>query len=260
MHPITLTFLSQGDIIKTGLSLKETIAIIEEVLKEHGLKNIENPPKPGVHPHTDAFIHAMPAYFTRTKATGMKWISVFSSNPEKGLPAATGIIVLNDADTGFPIAVMDAAYITALRTAAVSAISAKHLADKNAETLGIAGAGIQGRYNLLFIKEVLTRLKVVKIFDRNENILKKFKDDYSNAFPFTIEICGSAEQAIRDADVVVTATGVLDKPIFKEAWVKTGALVLPVHSKGWEPGLLHHAKKFIVDDWQQFNTNMGLPG
>ena len=260
MTPVAFLYLSQQEVIDAGFTLKEAIDIVEDVFKEHGLKKFENPPKPGVHPRDDAFIHAMPGYLPRKGAVGLKWVSGYPSNPQHGLPLIMGLIVLNDVNTGQPIAVMDCAYITALRTAAASGVAAKYLANQNAKVIGIVGAGVQGRYNLLALNEVLPGIQVARVFDTNESALQQFVKSMSKVVPFPVEAAQTAAEVIQGADIVVTATGKLDKPVFKEKWVTEGALVLPVHTAGWEPRTLHQVDKFIVDDWQQFSRTLGQPG
>jgi ornithine cyclodeaminase/alanine dehydrogenase len=168
-----------------------------------------------------------------------------------------GLIVLNDPKSGQPISVMDGGYITALRTAAASGVSAKYLATQEAAVLAIVGAGVQGRYHLLSLKEILPRIKKVKIFDTDESALAEFVKFAKEHAAFKIVVCTSARKAIEGAEVIVTATGHLEDRVYKADWVKDGALVLPVHTRGWEKAMLHRAEKFIVDDFQQFNNAMG---
>jgi len=260
MKPTRFLYLSQEEVVNVGLTMQEAILIVEDCLKEHGRKQYENPPKPGVHPLPEAFIHAMPGYLPRKETCGMKWVSGYPNNFTHDLPTIMGLIVLNDVKTGQPTAVLDCTYITALRTAAVSGVSAKHLANLDARTLGIVGAGIQGRYNLLSLKEVLKKLEVVRVFDTNEKILQKFKNLMAGQVAFEIEVCESCRQVIEGADVVVTATGHLEERIFQSQWVKEGALVLPVHTRGWEDATFHNADKFVVDDWQQISNTLFRPG
>lgn len=252
MKPVQFLYLSQREVIDAGFTLKEAVDIVEDVFKEHGLKKFENPPKPGVHPRDDAFIHAMPGYLPRKGAVGLKWVSGYPSNPQHGLPLIMGLIVLNDMNTGQPIAVMDGAYITALRTAAASGVAAKYLANQNAKVIGLVGAGVQGRYNLLALKEVLSEIQIARVFDSNPVVLQRFVESMEEIVPFKVAAAQSADEVIQAADVVVIATGKLAKPVFKEKWIKAGALVLPVHSGGWEARTLHNVDKFIVDDWAQF--------
>ena len=257
MKQVEFLYLSQKDVVDVGLTMTDAIAIAEEVLSEHGHKEFENPPKPGIHPLKGTFIHAMSGYLPRKEAAGMKWVSGFSDNYSLGLPNIMGLIVLNDVNSGRPLAVMDGGYITALRTAAVSGVAAKYLANPDAKIVGIVGTGVQGRYNLLSLKEVLPGIEAVKVFDTHAEILKKFMAAMAAKVPFGIEICDSAQEVIEGSDVVVTATGHLEERIYKEKWLKEGVLVLPVHTKGWEHAALNKADKFIVDDWEQFNNAMG---
>ena len=257
MKKLDLLYLSQKEVIEVGLTMKDAISIVEEVLREHGLKQFENPPKPGIHPLGNAFIHAMPAYLPRKKAGGMKWVSGFPSNYKYGLPTIMGLIVLNDVNTGQPLVVMDGGYITNLRTAAVSAVAAKYLANKDAKVLGIVGAGIQGRYHLLSLQEVLPDIEIARVYDTNAEALQRFITLMSEHVPFRVEQVQSVREVMEGADIIVTATGHLEERLFKEKWVAKGALALPVHTRGWELATLSEVNKFIVDDWAQFNSFVG---
>lgn len=252
MNPIEVLFLSQEEIAAAGLTMKAAIDIVEGAFADHGRGLFENPPKPGIHPRQDAFIHAMPAYLPRQSAAGVKWVSGYSGNPGRGLPNIIGLLVLNDVDTGRPLAIMEAGLITAVRTAAVSGVAARYLARPEAETLGIVGAGVQGRYHLLALTEVLPGLKRVMVYDTHRPTLRAYVDGFSGRLPVTIAAAESAQAVIRAADVVVTATGRLEETVYHEAWVQAGALVLPVHMFGWDPGFLTAADMLVVDDWNQF--------
>ena len=257
MKTVEFLYLSQKDVVDVGLTMKNAISIVEEVLREHGLQEFENPPKPGIHTLEGAFIHAMPGFLPRKHTAGMKWVSGYSNNFQHRLPSIMGLIILNDPNTGQPLAVMDGGYITALRTAAASGVSAKYLAAKDARVLGIVGTGVQGRYHLLSLKEVLPGIKEIKIFDTNESILAEFISQAKEHGNLNIITCSSAREVIEGTDIVVTATGHLEERVYKDAWVKKGALVLPVHTRGWEKSMLDKADKFIVDDWQQFKNALG---
>lgn len=257
MKKIDFLYLSQKEVIDVGLSMKDAISIVEDVFREHGLKQFENPPKPGIHPLSDAFIHAMPAYLPRKKAGGMKWVSGFPGNYKLGLPTIMGLIVLNDVNTGQPLVVMDGGYITNVRTAAVSAVAAKYLANKDAKVLAIVGAGIQGRYHLLSLQEVLPQIEVVKVYDTNAEASQRFIALMKEHVPFRLEQGHSVRNVMEGADIIVTATGHLEERLFKENWVGKGALALPVHTRGWELATLSKVDKFIVDDWAQFNSFVG---
>lgn len=250
---VEFTFLSQEDVICVGMTVKEVVEAVESVFREHGLKRVENPPKPGIHPLPTAFLHAMPAFLPALQAAGMKWVSSYPTNAQHNLPAVMGVIVLNDVNTGQPLAIMDCRWITAMRTGAASAVAAKYLTRKNPEIIGIVGAGVQGRFNLLAIKEVLPTITLAKYYDNIPEVQNNTIQIMKEKVPFEVKACVSAQEAIEDSDVIVTATGKLEKVVYFEKWVKAGALILPVHHRGWENQTIHKADKFITDDWAQLS-------
>ena len=137
------------------------------------------PPKIGVHTLPDAFIHAMPAYIAAQKAVGMKWVSGYPENSKRGLPYIAGLLILNDAETGMPLAVMDCTWITAQRTGAATAVAAKYLARRESETVGILGCGVQGRSNLEALK-VLFPVKKARAYDVHPERSAKYAQEMSS--------------------------------------------------------------------------------
>ncbi|CAG0987491.1 partial N-((2S)-2-amino-2-carboxyethyl)-L-glutamate dehydrogenase, partial [Anaerolineae bacterium] len=168
-----ILYLSQADVASVGVTMKEIIDALEIAFREHGNGRVEMPPKPGVHTQPDAFIHAMPAFIPALKSVGMKWVSGYPNNHKRGLPYITGLLILNDDETGIPLAVMDCAWITAMRTGAATAVAAKYLARPESETIGILGCGVQGRSNLEALK-VLFPLKRVVAHDTLPEQVERF--------------------------------------------------------------------------------------
>jgi ornithine cyclodeaminase/alanine dehydrogenase len=97
-----LLYLSRQDVESIDLPMIEIIAALEEMFQEKEVGRTEMPPKPGIHPKPDAFLHAMPAYIPKSGAAGIKWVSAFPDNPKNSLPYISGLIILNDPDTGIP--------------------------------------------------------------------------------------------------------------------------------------------------------------
>ena len=130
MNKKEFLYLSRDDVVSVGLTMTEIVDTVERAFREMGNGRVEMPPKPGIHPGKggDNFIHAMPAYIPAMKSAGVKWVSGYPVNQAKGLPYITGLLILNDPETGLPKAVMDCTWITAMRTGAASAVSAKYLA------------------------------------------------------------------------------------------------------------------------------------
>src|SRR5574342_563819 len=132
-----LLYLSRADVEAVDLDMKAIIGLLEQAFLEKGKGNIEMPPKPGIHTMPNAFIHAMPAYIPALKSAGIKWVSGYPENQKRGLPYISGLLILNDVETGFPCAVMDCTWITAYRTGAATALAARYLARPESETEGI---------------------------------------------------------------------------------------------------------------------------
>lgn len=252
---IEVLFLSMSDVLSVGLSFEEAVSVVGASLREHGAKRVENPPKQPIHPLPDAFINAMPGFLSEKQVCGVKWVAGFPSNTAKSLPTITGVLVLNDPETGFPLAFMDATYITALRTVAVSVVSAEYLCNRDASVMALIGCGVQGRYHAVAMKSILPQISAIKIHDPWEPAVTSFLQDIGPRLPgVRLEEMETPETAIRDADLVITATGRLLQPIFKCEWVKEGALLLPVHTMGWDSATASSMDKLFTDDWQQFLT------
>ena len=101
-----LLYLSRSDIEAINLPMADIIVALEAMFVEKGQGKVEMPPKPGIHTRKDAFIHAMPAYIPSLEAAGIKWISGYPENQAKGLPYISGLLILNDPETGLPVALM----------------------------------------------------------------------------------------------------------------------------------------------------------
>src|SRR5262245_33173495 len=122
-----LLYLSRQDVEAVAPSMQEIIDLLAAAFREKGEGRVEMPPKAGLHPGPDCFIHSMPAFVAALGAVGVKWISGFPTNRDRDLPYVTGLLILNDPATGLPVAVMDASWITAERTGAATALAARHL-------------------------------------------------------------------------------------------------------------------------------------
>jgi ornithine cyclodeaminase/alanine dehydrogenase-like protein (mu-crystallin family) len=134
------------------------------------------PPKPGIHTRPDAFLHAMPAFIPALESAGIKWVGGYPENHTRDLPYITGLLVLNDVDTGVPYALMDCTWITAHRTGAATALSAKYLARPDSHTVAILACGVQGRSNLAALA-VLFPISRVFAYDTRRDVQDRFAAD-----------------------------------------------------------------------------------
>jgi len=247
-------YLSRSDIEELCISIEEVIRAVDEAFHEKAKGKAEVPPKPGIHPREDAFIHAMPAYLSELKSAGVKWVSGFPQNPHRGLPYISGLLILNDLDTGFPICVMDCTWITAKRTAAATAIAAKYLAKEDTEKLGILGCGVEGRSNLEALTAVCEDLKEVKAFDINEHNLKAYVEEMTALYSLRIVPVESPRKAVEDCDIVVSSGPILKhpQPVIETSWFKAGGFACPLDFDSyWKPEAMRSADKFCTDDKDQ---------
>lgn len=252
MEEIRFLYLSQEDIVLLRLSWKEIIDRVELALREHGEKTVENPPKPGVHSKGNSFIHAMPAYLKKLNAIGMKWVSGYPDNQKVGIPSITGLLVLNCPQTGKVLTVMDCRWITAVRTAAVTAVTVKSFARRDSKVLGIVGAGVQGLMNYSVLAKHFPSLQTCKIFDIKAEAMASMIAEVSGRFATKIVPTASVQEAVSDSDIVITCTKKLAKPIVKRQWLKRGVLALPLESnRAWEDEALFGMDKFVIDDFEQ---------
>lgn len=248
-----LLYLSQSDVAAAGVTMPEIIQAVETAFREHGLGRTEMPPKPGVHSQPEAFIHAMPAYIPALHSIGVKWVSGYPDNHRRGLPYITGLLILNDDETGLPTAVMDCVWITAMRTGAATAVAAKYLARSESETVGILGCGVQGRSNLAAL-ECLFPLKRVVAYDVSSEGRERFVGEVLDRGELEVVQAREPREAVEGCDIVVTAGPILHTPhaTIKAGWLARGAFASAVdYDTYWDRTALAEMNKFCTDDVPQ---------
>lgn len=250
-----ILYLSHSDVVAAGLGMAEIITALEGVFREKGEGRVEMPPKIGIHTMPDAFLHAMPASIPVQKAAGMKWVGGYPDNSKRGLPYITGLLILNDPETGVPVALMDCTWITAQRTGAATAVAAKYLAWPEASTVGILGCGVQGRSNLEALK-ILFPLKKVYAYDTNADRAVGYAQEMSRQVGIEVVPVSDPKEAVVASDMVVTAGPILRTPhaTIQRGWLREGAFASLVDFDSyWHPGALHQADKFCTDDVPQLH-------
>jgi alanine dehydrogenase len=173
-------------------------------------------------------ITSMPGYLNQDQALGMKVVTYFEDNPKLNLAPILAAVMLFSAKTGKLSAVMDGAYITAIRTACASALATEALANAGAVALGILGAGVQARAHIQALTRV-RRLRQIKIFSPSGASAEALKRDCEADLPVPIEVVRSAEAVVRDSDLLVTAT-TAKEPIVRSEWLKPGVHINAVGS------------------------------
>ena len=233
--------------------MREIIDTLEAMFREKGTGRTEMPPKPGIHTRPDAFIHAMPAYIPSLESAGIKWVSGYPDNQRRGLPYITGLLILNDPETGLPIAIMDCTWITAKRTGAATAVAARYLARPESSTVGIVACGVQGRSNL----EALTclfKIKKVKAYDLYPDVAGRYAIEMGKALNLDVEPVKKLPEAVKGLDLVVTSGPILKhpKPLIEAGWLAPAAFASPVDFDSyWKGEALREINRIATDDLAQ---------
>lgn len=172
-------------------------------------------------PKAAGLLALMPAYVARTPpAYGLKVIGVFQGNPSIGKDAHQGGVLLFSGETGELLALMNASAVTAIRTAAVSAVATRALAKKDASSLAIIGSGVQARTHLAAMAAV-RRLRAVRVASLHPENACRLADEMSGRFDVPIDAVETVEEAVRGADLIVTAT-TASRPVIQREWIQPG--------------------------------------
>ena len=213
-----MLFVSDGDIVKL-LAMEETIDIVEQAFKEYAKGNVMMPPRSTIMvPRYNGSISFMPSYLTGLDAQATKIISIYPDNKAKGLPTTAAWLVVNDPKTGMVKAFMDATYLTAMRTGAITGVAAKYLAPEDASTVAIFGAGVQGRTQT-WAACTVRDIEKVCVFDVYPEARLRFAEEMTKRLGVDVVPASSGEEACRDADIVLTAT-TSSKPVISRKWLK----------------------------------------
>lgn len=182
-------------------------------------------------------------------AIGMKWIASFPGNRRAGIPRASGLIVLNCPETGVPLAVMDAGLISAMRTGAMTGLGARRLAPKKTRKIGIVGAGLQSRTQILGLWTELPGVEEIVLFGRKTSMAEDVAEDCRKRWSARVRVVRSVEEALRDADVALTVT-TAQEPLMFARHIKRGALTIQLAGHECEFGVIQQCRKVIADDWE----------
>jgi ornithine cyclodeaminase len=212
------------------LPMRECIELMSEALAATARGEVHNPLRFVVRPpETGHFLGLMPAYSGGPDpAYALKEVCIFPDNPARGLDAHQGAVLLHSGETGELLAVMNASAITAIRTAAVSGLATKLLARSSSAELAIIGTGVQAKIHLEAMS-VAGRFARVRVAGRTPERAQAFVAELAPSHAFRMEAARDAEHAVRDADVIVTATNSAE-PVVRGAWIKPGTHINAVGS------------------------------
>jgi alanine dehydrogenase len=235
-------WLSEQD-VRAALSMRELIEAMESALMAFSSGRVVQPVRMTLELRERAFFALMPAYDKEHALFGAKLVTVVPENHGTAFPSHQAIVSLSEPATGELLALMDGRYITEARTAAVSAVSVRHLARKDAAVLAVIGSGVQARSHVQALPLVRT-FREIRAWSPNPVHLQQF------AASARVHAAGSAEEAVRGADVVVLATASV-APVIEDSWVAAGTHVIGVGAcrpsqREMDPALV--ARSYLVVD------------
>lgn len=220
----------------------DQLALVEQTFKAMRAGRTQLPPKPSIYPRDDCFLHAMPAYLADLDTAVVKWIGGSSGNKSRGLPYLAGLIVVSDPATGAPRAILDAADITAARTAAVTSVCVSHFAGSDVKKIAIVGFGVQGKAHGRMLRELYGEVEIAVTGDMANG------DD--SRWTVT-DLAG----ALRGADVVISAVRMDGpaRPFIHAESVRDARLIVPVDfDAAIAPDVTRCADSFVTDHAETF--------
>lgn len=250
-----ILFLSRSQIADLGGGESDLyVTALREALVLHAEGKTVQPLKPylrvnGKAGHIADRIIAMPAHVGDPGMSGLKWIGSKHDNPQRaGRERASAVIVLNDPATNYPVAVLEGSLISAWRTAAVTALAARHLARKDFTTVALIGCGVIGTTQITALLQQFDHVETVHLYDSNDAAARAL----AAKLPVSAVVAASAEDAVRAGDVVVPCT-VTDQPYIRAEWLKPGTFLSNVSIMDVHKEVFLAADKVVVDDWDQSN-------
>lgn len=215
-----IRILSAED-VRIALPMNQAVETMKKAFVQLSAGKAEVPLRVGLQvPQHNGVTLFMPGYLSQDDHMAVKIVSVFNENPSKGLPLIHALVVVLDAETGAPTAVMDGAYLTALRTGAASGAATDLLARKDAKTAAIFGAGTQARTQLEAVRSVRP-IQSAWVYDPNEDRAEEYAAEMRGKLGIEIHIANTPSQAVRAADIICTAT-TSSTPVFEDADLQPG--------------------------------------
>lgn len=248
---LKVLFLSQDE-IKKLLTINDAIECIEYAFRMHALRRVQMPSKIYLnYTKYEGDLRAMPAYIESLDASGVKVVNVHTGNKNVGLPTVMAVFVLVNPETGAPLSVMDATYITDLRTGAAGAVAVKYLARRNSSVLGLVGAGRQAQLQLLAISRI-KKLSNVRVCALTKEEANEFAKNMREETKIRIAACEIND--VCNSDIISTTTPV-KKPIVKNRWINPGVHINAIGADApgkqeLEIAILKRARIFL-DDFEQ---------
>jgi alanine dehydrogenase len=241
------TVILREDEVEQLIDMEEAVNAVEEAFKLYSLGKASMPPKVYLE-FQKGDLRAMPAHIMGY--AGIKWVNSHPNNPDVGLPTVMALMILNDPETGFPLAVMDATFLTSLRTGAAGGVAAKYLARKDSRVFGFVGCGKQAYFQFDALRKIFD-IGLVKAYDLRRSAAEGFADYCKKA---GVDVSVTDVKDVCKCDVLVTTTP-SRQPVVKASWIDKGTHINAIGADAagkqeLEIEILLRAK-VVVDDVEQ---------
>jgi ornithine cyclodeaminase/alanine dehydrogenase len=249
-----ILYLSNADVVACGLGLADVELAVEAMFASKAEGRAVMKPKLALHAPDQALFLASPGVMDQPPYAGLKWVGV-AGNEARGLPHIAGLILLSDAESGMPVAVMDARWITGVRTAAITAVAARRLARRDSATIGFVACGLQARAHLAALRPHFP-LSLVRAYSRRLTTAKAFAEAV-RAEGLDAEAVMDPRDAVAEMDIVVTSTPVVPRtePLLDAAWLEPGSFASLVDlGFSWVSDTLTELDRVVTDDQAQAGT------
>lgn len=250
--PQSIPHLSEDVLSGLGISTSEVIESIEALIKGSADGSVWSAPKAVIMPPDGRYMMAALAAADDPALLAVKTVVLNPSNPDRGLPQINGLVTMLDSETGLPVAIVDGNWVTAVRTAGLSAVAAKHMANPDASVAAFVGCGVQARSHLKAFSDMFP-LRAIKMFGRgqaNIDLLSAYADELG----LLAEVCSSADDTIANADLVVTSVTVtgISEPFLDANILSPGCFAAITDlSAPWKKESFAVLDRVIIDDLAQ---------
>lgn len=254
MQPVELTFLSGADVVRLALTDDEILDAVETGLRAQGSGEARIEPRVHLEPDPalGGHFNVLRGYLAPIQLAGVKVVGDYVDNYQLGLPSELGLLTLYDATNGMPVAIVDASDLTAMRTGALTALGARHLARRGAKVLGHVGARGSSYWNVRLLDRLFD-FDEIRVHSRRPESRDAFARRLEQDLGKPVRATGDWESSLRGADVMVEATRLeRPEPMLLTSWVEPGCLVIPYGTmSAVELSLTDVMDKVVVDDWGQ---------
>jgi len=256
--PIKLLFLSKEEVDSLDIPNDRIVEEIEKGLEAHGNDDVVMPPKDHLElePKYEGHYNLLKGYVGTIDVAGVKVIGDYYYNYLRGLPSELAMLTLYRSDSGVPFAIMDATQITWMRTGAVTAAGAKHLAPEDPKILGHIGSRGTAWYNVPMLDSMFD-FDEIRVNSKRAESRERFAEEMGEQLGKEVTPVDTSREAVEDADIIIDASRLTEpKVLEREEWIKPGALFIPYGAVlSMERDLPFQMDKIIVDDWAQAKSS-----